>query len=317
MTVAGWVETVRDQKKVQFVILRDESGSLQLVRPRPAPDAETGRATTSRRRSRRLTLGSFVPVSGELKHDERVKLGGIEVKIDDPRRRSARRLPENPIADDCSIDKRLDWRFLDLRRPEQALIFRIQTTFEHALRTYWVEHGFIEIHTPKLMASACESRAELFEVDVLRGQRPTWRRARSSSSRWRSRPASARSSRSAPRSAPTRRSPRGTRPSSRASTPRSAGSTPTRTSWRCTRSCSSPASRRSRTKHGDEIEALFGVELDRAVDAVPAHPARRGEADRRRARLRRAARRRRHGPRGRAPDLRVREGGPTATTSSS
>ena len=68
-------------------------------------------------------------------------------------------------AEDSSIDKRLDWRFLDLRRPEQNLIFRVQTTFLHALRTWWVEHDFVEIHTPKLMASASESRAELFEVD--------------------------------------------------------------------------------------------------------------------------------------------------------
>ena len=33
VTVSGWVETVRDQKKVQFVVLRDESGALQLVNP--------------------------------------------------------------------------------------------------------------------------------------------------------------------------------------------------------------------------------------------------------------------------------------------
>ena len=33
VTVSGWVETVRDQKKVQFVILRDESGAVQLVNP--------------------------------------------------------------------------------------------------------------------------------------------------------------------------------------------------------------------------------------------------------------------------------------------
>jgi Aspartyl/asparaginyl-tRNA synthetases len=59
----------------------------------------------------------------------------------------------------------MDWRFLDLRNPKQNLIFRIQTTFEHALRTYWVDNGFIELHTPKLMASASESRAELFELE--------------------------------------------------------------------------------------------------------------------------------------------------------
>ena len=75
-----------------------------------------------------------------------------------------------PIADDTSVDKRMDWRFLDLRRPEQNLIFRVQTTFLHALRTWWVEHDFIEIHTPKLMASASESRAELFEVGYFEGK---------------------------------------------------------------------------------------------------------------------------------------------------
>ncbi|HEV7950502.1 MAG TPA: OB-fold nucleic acid binding domain-containing protein, partial [Glaciihabitans sp.] len=34
ISVSGWVETVRDQKKVQFVVLRDESGAVQLVHPR-------------------------------------------------------------------------------------------------------------------------------------------------------------------------------------------------------------------------------------------------------------------------------------------
>ena len=58
----------------------------------------------------------------------------------------------------------MDWRFLDLREPKHNLIFRIQTTFEHAMREYWVDNDFIELHTPKLMASASESRAELFEV---------------------------------------------------------------------------------------------------------------------------------------------------------
>ena len=74
-------------------------------------------------------------------------------------------IAETPIAEDSSLDKRLDWRFLDLRRPEANLLFRVQTTFEHALRSYWVERDYIEVHTPKLMASASESRAELFEME--------------------------------------------------------------------------------------------------------------------------------------------------------
>jgi len=159
--VSGWVETVRDQKKVQFVILRDETGAVQLVHPRTDVD-EPGSDPLATQISG-LHHGTFLTVTGELKHDERVKLGGLEVKIGDIEVTST--TLETPIADDSSIDKRLDWRFLDLRRPEQNLIFRVQTTFLHALRTWWVENDFIEIHTPKLMASASESRAELFSVD--------------------------------------------------------------------------------------------------------------------------------------------------------
>jgi Aspartyl/asparaginyl-tRNA synthetases len=159
--VAGWVETVRDQKKVQFIVLRDESGAAQLVNP-AIREPEEGDTSLTESISA-LSTGSFISVEGELKKDERVKLGGLEVKIGKLTVEGA--ALDSPIADDSSIDKRLDWRFLDLRRPEQNLIFRVQTTFLHALRTWWVEKGFIEIHTPKLMASASESRAELFEVE--------------------------------------------------------------------------------------------------------------------------------------------------------
>lgn len=167
VSVSGWVDTVRDQKKVQFIVLRDESGALQLVHPRT--DVEEGSATDELAETiSALSAGTFLTVTGELKHDERVKLGGLEVKIETLDVAGA--ALDLPIADDTSVDKRMDWRFLDLRRPEQNLVFRVQTTFLHALRTWWVEHDFIEIHTPKLMASASESRAELFEVGYFEGK---------------------------------------------------------------------------------------------------------------------------------------------------
>jgi nondiscriminating aspartyl-tRNA synthetase len=162
VAVSGWVETVRDQKKVQFVVLRDETGALQLVHPRD-PEGDAVADTISG-----LAQGTFLHVTGALKHDERVKLGGIEVKVDTLDVVGVAE-PETPIADDSSVDKRLDWRFLDLRRPEQNLVFRVQTVFEHALRTWWVERDFIEIHTPKLMATPSESRAELFQVEYFDG----------------------------------------------------------------------------------------------------------------------------------------------------
>jgi len=163
VSVAGWVETVRDQKKVQFVVLRDESGAVQLVNPRTVGDDGAVIADEPATTISGLSQGSFVRATGELKHDERVKLGGIEIKLTSLEVETAA-IPETPIAADSGIDKRMDWRFLDLRDPRHNLIFRVQTTFEHALRQYWVENGFVEIHTPKLMASASESRAELFEL---------------------------------------------------------------------------------------------------------------------------------------------------------
>ncbi|WP_081815167.1 aspartate--tRNA(Asn) ligase [Leifsonia aquatica] len=164
VSVAGWVETVRDQKKVQFVVLRDESGAVQLVNPRTVAEDGTIVADEPAITISGLSQGSFVRATGELKHDERVKLGGIEIKLSTLTVETVA-IPETPIAADSGIDKRMDWRFLDLREPKNNLIFRVQTTFEHALRQYWVENDFVEIHTPKLMASASESRAELFELD--------------------------------------------------------------------------------------------------------------------------------------------------------
>ncbi|WP_336662759.1 MULTISPECIES: aspartate--tRNA(Asn) ligase [Leucobacter] len=172
--VSGWVEKVRDQRYVQFVVLRDESGAVQLVNggvlrepdpENPRSDVLVPRTTTISE----LTQGSFVTVTGELQHNERVKLGGVEVQIEEIEVVTAS-LPDNPVAGDSNIDVRLDWRFLDLRRPEQNLVFRVQTAFLHALRQVWVDRGFIEIQTPKLMASASESRAELFEVEYFEGK---------------------------------------------------------------------------------------------------------------------------------------------------
>ncbi|WP_394289070.1 aspartate--tRNA(Asn) ligase [Microbacterium sp.] len=167
VSVSGWVETVRDQKKVQFVILRDETGAVQLVNPatRPAEDGseQDADALALTELISGLTTGTFLTATGVLKHDERVKLGGVEIKIG-ALEIAASALPETPIAADSGLDKRMDWRFLDLRQRRNNLIFRVQTTLEHAMRTYWIERDYIEIHSPKLMASASESAAELFEV---------------------------------------------------------------------------------------------------------------------------------------------------------
>jgi nondiscriminating aspartyl-tRNA synthetase len=162
VAIAGWVETLRDQKRIQFIIIRDESGSVQVTYPRPAEEDALADQVSA------LTSGSFVEIRGQLKHDERVKLGGIEILLESLNVLSTSQ-PDSPIAEDTSIDKRLDWRFLDLRRPELNLMMRVQTTIEQAWREYWLEHDFIEIHSPKLMGSPSESHAELFKLEYFEG----------------------------------------------------------------------------------------------------------------------------------------------------
>ena len=127
VTIGGWVETLRDQKRIQFIIIRDESGSVQVTYPRPADEDALADQVSS------LSNGSFVEITGNLKHDERVKLGGIEILLTGMKIVSLAN-PDSPIADDTSIDKRLDWRFIDMRRPELNLMMRVQTEIEKTWR---------------------------------------------------------------------------------------------------------------------------------------------------------------------------------------
>jgi nondiscriminating aspartyl-tRNA synthetase len=156
--VRGWVNALRDQKRTQFVIVRDETGLAQAVVPKqdsPSPLNEQVSA---------LTAESAVTLGGTVVADERVKLGGLELRLDRLHVDSLAE-PELPIAPDSALDKRMDWRYLDLRRPDRGLIFEVQTTVEAAMREFWREQGFVELHSPKLMGSASESGAELFRVE--------------------------------------------------------------------------------------------------------------------------------------------------------
>ena len=158
VSIRGWVQVVRDQKRMQFLVVRDESGQAQAVLGKEEQPSELNEAIST------LAAESAVTVTGTVVADERVKLGGLELQLDGLTVDSPAE-PELPIAADSALDKRIDWRYLDLRRPDRRLIFEVQSTVEHAMREFWREQGFIEIHTPKMMGSASESGAELFKVE--------------------------------------------------------------------------------------------------------------------------------------------------------
>ncbi len=160
VTVQGWLQTLRDQKKMQFLVVRDTTGMVQVVAEKAAnPDLAAQISA--------LTQESNLTLTGMVIDNPIVKLGGLEMQLAtlQVENLAASPLPFDPSAETLpTLDFRMDWRFLDLRRPQNLLLFQVQTTLEQAWREYWLQNGFVEIHSPKLMGSPSESGAELFEV---------------------------------------------------------------------------------------------------------------------------------------------------------
>ncbi len=115
-----------------------------------------------------LSTESALTVTGKVVENEVVKLGGIEIQLEALKveNNAELPLPFEPFGDTLpDQDYRLDWRYLDLRRERNRLIFEVQTTLEQAMREFWIQNGYIEVHSPKIMGTPSESGAELFKVD--------------------------------------------------------------------------------------------------------------------------------------------------------
>ena len=149
------VDTVRDKKNMQFIVAKDFSGKIQLFIDK-VKYPEIGELFL------RLVPGATVRVQGELVKSEYVKMGGQEVLVDGAELTS--HAEPNPIADDSTIDYRLNYRWIDLRTERNLLLFKVQTAFVNAMREFLVNKEFVEIHSPKLIGAASESGSEVFEV---------------------------------------------------------------------------------------------------------------------------------------------------------
>ncbi len=151
----GWIENLRDKKNMQFIVIRDLSGKVQVTVIK-AEKPEIAEIFS------KATLESTVKIKGEAVANEFVKLGGIEIIPEEVELTS--HAEALPIAEDSSIDQRLDYRWVDLRSPSKTLIFQVETTLNQAMRQYAIDHGCIEIHTPTLIGTSSEGGADVFEV---------------------------------------------------------------------------------------------------------------------------------------------------------
>jgi aspartyl-tRNA synthetase len=206
VTIAGWVQALRLQRAMQFVIVRDHTGSVQLTHRRDGGPLE---AVLDR-----LTAESAVRITGQVKANPVVSLGGLELI---PETVTVENLAQSPLPIDerTGLQGRQDWRFLDVRRrPAARLVFEVQTTVERAMREFAFTEGCTEMHTPKLMGTASESGAEVFELGYFGRKAYLAQSPQFYKQIARSRPAWTGSSRSGQCSAPSRRSPRGTQRSS-------------------------------------------------------------------------------------------------------
>lgn len=158
LSINGWVHAVRVQKRMQFLVIRDTTGQTQCVIDRVS-DPVTADEVKS------IARESVVSVTGMVTAGPEAGSTEIQVQSLAVLSVSAPSPPVDPASKTWEgVETRMDWRHLDLRRPKNRLIFEIQTEIEWAMRKHWKRHAFIEIHTPKLMATASESGAELFEV---------------------------------------------------------------------------------------------------------------------------------------------------------
>jgi len=153
-TICGMVQKVRDTKYMVFVVLKDRSGHIQVSVDKKDEDLTS--------KALKLTTGSVAAFEGKMVLSEYVKDGGKEF------------LPSNidihsiadvyPIDENALPDKKMDYRWINLREEKNSLIFEIQSALVKYLRDYLYENDFQEIHSPKLIGAASESGSEVFEV---------------------------------------------------------------------------------------------------------------------------------------------------------
>lgn len=160
VTVMGWIASIREQGGIAFMIIQDRDGVIQVtVHKDKAPRRVLQRING-------LSEHSTVAVRGVVKAIEKAPHGAEVIPEDIRILNPATRKPPFSIFGGKlpGIDKRLDIRSLELRRPKVKAIFKIRHAVLQSLRGFFTEKGYLEVNTPKIIATATEGGAALFPV---------------------------------------------------------------------------------------------------------------------------------------------------------
>ena len=161
VVVCGWIENTRNMGKMSFIRVRDRTGVTQVTALSKAMDPDRYKALVE------LPRESTISVHGVIKQSPQAKAGWELI----PHDFSILNLAKTPLPlgvidkVDADMDTRLDNRFLDLRKLNVQAIFKIRSTILAAAREVFLEEGFIEINTPKIVATATEGGTALFKIE--------------------------------------------------------------------------------------------------------------------------------------------------------
>ncbi|MBK7368421.1 MAG: asparagine--tRNA ligase [Candidatus Eisenbacteria bacterium] len=154
--IRGWVTHRRSSGKVQFLVIRDGSGSIQCVAGVKDLSPEQWDATAQ------LTTESAVIVRGLVKTDTR-QVGGVELGLQSVDVVSvAHEYPITPK--EHGVDFLMDHRHLWLRSNRQQSVLRIRAEIISAFRDFMNREDFLLVDAPVFTPSACEGTTNLFET---------------------------------------------------------------------------------------------------------------------------------------------------------
>ncbi|MDQ6893358.1 MAG: asparagine--tRNA ligase [Acidobacteriota bacterium] len=155
--VQGWLYNKRSSGKIQFLIVRDGTGYLQVVVPKAEASPEVWEA------AEKATQESSLRVRGKIREDKRAP-GGFEMTADSVEiLGTSEGYPITPK--EHGVDFLLSQRHLWMRSSQQHAVLRVRSEVEQAIRDFFYEREFVLIDSPILTGSSVEGTSTLFETD--------------------------------------------------------------------------------------------------------------------------------------------------------